>query len=166
MVSIFFNSSSSCTTMMNTYKEGDREKEMERGKKKKKKKSFHKLLLQVAMAMNWRTWALMMMVMIDEAIGVVNVVIVMNWGIVVGNNNGDEFKSSYQKWWWWWSFSKFFLNPSWTPSWEYCCFSPFFMITLCVLKKFEFCFFYLLWITNISKWNRISKQKSDQKMVI
>jgi len=37
---------------MNTYKEGDREKEMERGKKKKKKKSFHKLLLQVAMAMN------------------------------------------------------------------------------------------------------------------
>jgi len=38
--------------MMNTYKEGDREKEMERGKKKKKKKSFHKLLLQVAMAMN------------------------------------------------------------------------------------------------------------------
>jgi len=38
--------------MMNTYKEGDREKEMERGKKKKKKKSFHKLLLKVAMAMN------------------------------------------------------------------------------------------------------------------
>lgn len=64
--------------------------------------------------MNWRTWALMMMVMIDGAIGVVNVVIVMNRGIVVRNNNGDGFKSSHQKWWWWWSFSKFFLNPSLT----------------------------------------------------
>ncbi len=38
-----------------------------------------------------------MMVMIDEAIGVVNVVIVMNRGIVVRNNNGDGFKSSHQK---------------------------------------------------------------------
>jgi hypothetical protein len=66
--------------------------------------SFQKLLLQVAMAMSWGTWTLTMMVMIDGVIGIVNVVIVMNWRILVGKNDGDEFKSSNQKQWWWWTF--------------------------------------------------------------